>query len=119
LTAHISEIEEHSETVPASVELLLGDMDSDSAVCTPATLGGKMYIPSTEIQVVDLYTVGSEEPNEFETSPFPEVPFVYGVTLNGPGGNIVCIWGVFDSGAMVNATCLSIYGKVKHRLSAL
>ena len=78
-----------------------------------------MYVPSTEIQVVDLYTVGSEEPDEFEISPFPEVPFVHGVTLNGPGGNIVRIRGVFDSGAMVNAMCSSVYGKVKHRLSAL
>jgi hypothetical protein len=94
-------------------------MDSDSAVCTPTTPGAKMYIPSTEIQIVDLYTVGSEEPDEFEISPFPEVPFVHGVTLNGPGGNIVRVRGVFDSGAMVNAMCSSVYGKVKHRLSAL
>ena len=105
--------------VPASVESPLGDMDLDSAVCTPNTPGAPMYIPSTEIQVLDLYTVGSEEPDEFKISPFPEVPFVHGVTLNGLSGSIVCVRGVFDSGAIVNAMCSSVYSRVKHRLSAL
>ena len=78
-----------------------------------------MYIPSTEIQVLDLYTVGAEEPEEFAINPFPEVPFVHGVTLNGLSGSIVHVRGVFDSGAMVNAMCSSVYSRVKHRLPAL
>ena len=105
--------------VPASIESPLRDMDLDSAVCTPNTPGAPMYIPSTKMQVLDLYTVGSEEPDEFEISPFPEVPFVHRVTLNSISGSIVRVWGVFDSGAMVNAMCSSVYSRVKHRLSAL
>lgn len=119
LTAHISEIEEQTEAVPACVESALGDKDSDSTACTPATLGTKMYIPSTEIQTVDLYTVGSEEPDEFEISPLPEVPFVHGIAVNGPKGSIVRVRGVFDSGAMVNAMCSAVYDSIKHRLSPL
>ena len=119
MTAHISEIEEQTEAVPACVESALGDKDSDSTACTPATLGTKMYIPSTEIQTVDLYTVGSEEPDEFEISPLPEVPFVHGITVNGPKGSFVRVRGVFDSGAMVNAMCSAVYDSIKHRLSPL
>ena len=89
-------------------------MDLDSAVCTLNTLGAPMYIPSTEIQVLDLYTVGVEELEEFTISPFLEVPFMHGVTLNSLSGSIVRIWGVFDSGAMVNAMCSSVYSRVKH-----
>ena len=78
-----------------------------------------MYIPSTEIQTLDLYTVGSGEPEEFEISPFPEVPFIHSIALSGLNGGIVQVRGVFDSGALVNAMCSSVYGNIKHRLSAL
>jgi hypothetical protein len=119
LTTHAPEIEKHDEKVPASVELPLGDTDLDSPVCTPTTTGAELYTSPTEIQVVDLYTVGSDEPEEFKISPFTEVPFVHGISLNGPKGSVVHVRGVFDSGAMVNAMCSSVYNKVKHRLSAL
>ena len=115
MTAHISNIEEQEEIVPAHVESPHGDKDSDSTACTPA----EMYIPSTEIQTLDLYTVGSGEPEEFEISPFPEVPFIHSIALSGLNGGIVQVRGVFDSGALVNAMCSSVYGNIKHRLSAL
>jgi len=63
--------------------------------------------------------VGSEEPDEFQLTPFPEVPFVHGIALNGPNGSVVRVRGVFDSGAMVNALCSAVYDKIKHRLSKL
>ncbi|KIM79279.1 hypothetical protein PILCRDRAFT_74433, partial [Piloderma croceum F 1598] len=69
--------------------------------------------------IVDLYTVGSEEPDEFEISPLPEVPFVHGIVVNGPHGSVVRVRGVFDSGAMVNAMCSAVYDNIKHRLALL
>jgi hypothetical protein len=115
LTAHIKEIEEQEEIVPAHIESPCGDKDSDSTACTPNT-GAEMYSTPTEMQIVDLYTVGSEEPEELEINPLPEVPFMHSIALKG---GIVCIWGVFDSGAMVNAMCSSVYKIIKHKLSAL
>jgi len=108
LTAHISEVEE-METVPACVESAPRDKDLDSTTCT---------LPA-ELQIVDLYTVGSEEPDEFEINPLPEVPFVHGVAVNGPRGSVVRVRGVFDSRAMVNAICSAVYDNIKHRLSPL
>lgn len=109
MTAHIKEIEEQEEIVPAHIESPCGDKDLDSTACTPPN----------ELQIVDLYTVGSEEPNEFEISPLPEVPFIHGIAVNGPRGSVVRVRGVFDSGAMVNAMCSAIYDKIKHRLAPL
>ena len=97
------------ETVPACVESASRDKDLDSTACT--TLN--------ELQLVDLYTVGSEEPEEFGINPLPEVPFVHGIAVNGPRGSIVHIRGVFDSGAMVNVMCSTVYDEIKHRLSPL
>ena len=105
--------------VPACVKSASGDKDLDSTACTLENLGTKVYILPTELQSVDLYTVGSEEPDELEISPLPEVPFVHGITVNGPQGRIVRVWGVFDSGAMVNAMCSAVYDSIKHRLSPL
>ena len=105
--------------VPACVESASGDKDLDSTACTLENLGTKVYIPPTELQTVDLYTVGSEDPDELEISPLPEVPFVHGITVNGTQGRIVRVRGVFDSGAMVNAMCSAVYDSIKHRLSPL
>ena len=80
-------------------------MNLDSTVCTLTALGTKLYKLSIEIQAIDLYTVGSEEPDKFKINPIPEVPFVHGITLNGPKASVVCVRGVFNSGAMVNALC--------------
>lgn len=106
--ARMDEIEEKEKMVPAHIESPCGDKDLDSTACTPPN----------ELQIVDLYTVGSEEPDEFEISPLPEVPFVHGIAVNGPRGSIVRIRGVFDSGAMVNAMCSAIYDNIKHRLQS-
>ena len=106
--AHISEVEE-METIPACVESAPGNKDLDSTACT---------LPA-ESQIVDLYTVGSEEPDEFEINPLPEVPFVHGVAVNGPHGSVVQVRGMFDSGEMVNAMCSAVYDNIKHRLSPL
>ena len=90
LMAHINEIEE-IDMVPTCIELASGDKDLDSTACTLENLGTKVYIPPTELQIVDLYTVGSEEPDKLEISPLPEVPFMHGITVNGPQGHIVCV----------------------------
>ena len=79
LTAHISDIEEHIKPVPICVESALGDNNLDSAACTPPT----------ELKPVDLYAVGSEEPEEFKIDPLPEVPFVHGIAAHGPCGSVV------------------------------
>ena len=63
--------------------------------------------------------MGSEEPYKFKINPFPEVLFVHRITLNGPKGSVVHVRGVFDSGAMVNTLCSSVYNKIKHQLSKL
>src|ERR1700736_4196034 len=111
--AHIEEIEEQEEIVSTHIESLHGDRDSDSTACTP-NMGTKMYSTPTKVQIVDLYAVGSEEPEEFEINPLPEVPFVHSITLRGTEGRIVCVRGMFDSGAMVNTMCSSIYETIKH-----
>lgn len=77
-----------------------------------------MYSTPTEMQIIDLYAVGSE-PEEFEINPLPEVPFVDSITLKGTEGRIVRVRGVFDSSTMVNTMCSSVYNKIKHMLSAL
>jgi hypothetical protein len=107
------------ETVPERVESPLGDKDSDTTDQTPDMPGAELYIRSNEIQVADLYNVGSEEPKEVEIKAFKEVPFVHPIILNGPRGENIRVRGVFDSGAMVNAMCTAVFAKIKHRLSAL
>lgn len=46
-------------------------------------------------------------------------PFVHGVKLHGPKGEIVRIKGVFDDGAMINAIDSGIFEKIKRRLRKL
>ena len=95
------------------------DKDSDSTACTPTDQGAEMYSTSTKIQTIDLYTVGLEEPDEFEINPFSKVPFMHSIALKGTKGRIVHVQGVFDSGTMVNAMCSSVYENIKHKLPAL
>ncbi|KAF8868433.1 hypothetical protein BD779DRAFT_1793882 [Infundibulicybe gibba] len=45
------------------------------------------------------------------------VPFVHGVELEGPNGEIVRIRSVFDDGAMVNAIDKKLHTKIKERLT--
>lgn len=77
------------EMVPERVESPLGDKDSDATNQTPDMLGAEMYIPSTELQVADLYNVGSEEPNEVEIASSAEVPFIHPIIINSPRGENV------------------------------
>ncbi|KAF8878603.1 hypothetical protein BD779DRAFT_1447532, partial [Infundibulicybe gibba] len=46
------------------------------------------------------------------------VPFVHGVELGGPNGEVVRIRSVFDDGAMVNALDSKLYETIKGRLAA-
>ena len=107
--AHIDEIVEKERIVPMHTRSLCGDKDLDSTTCTSPN----------ELQLVDLYTVGSEELEEFKIHPLPEVPFVHRITVNGAHGCIIHIRGVSSSSAMVNAMCSTVYDKIKHRLSLL
>ena len=75
--------------VPACIKWASGDKDLDSTACTLENPGTKVYIPPTGLQIVDLYTVGSKEPDKLEISPLPEVPFMHGITVNGLQGHIV------------------------------
>ena len=79
-----------------------------------------MVIPDTKVMynktknsiVFDLYEVGS--PREGGTS----LPFVHGVELAGPKGEVVRFRSVFDDGALVNAIDETPYRTLKGRLSA-
>ena len=80
-----------------------------------------VVIPDTEIMyneakntiVFDLYEVGSQR--EGETSH----PFVHGVELAGPKGEVVRFRSVFDDGALVNAIDETLYRTLEGRLTAL
>ncbi|KAJ7137883.1 hypothetical protein C8R44DRAFT_607176 [Mycena epipterygia] len=72
-----------------------------------------MYIP-LESHIVDLYTVGIERGPK-RTS----VPFICGIELEGPKGEIVRIRALEDGGAMVSAMCTALYEREKHRIGAL
>lgn len=69
---------------------------------------------TNESHIIDLYTVGTksdEQRNERKIK-----PFVHQVQLLGPQGEIVCVWGLFDEGAMREAMSTTMFNKVKHRL---
>ena len=82
-----------------------------------------VVIPDTQIMyneadspnhdIFDLYEVGSLRDKE------ASVPFVHGVELAGPRGEIVRFRSVFDDGALVNAIDETLYQTLKGRLSAL
>ena len=64
--------------------------------------------------VIDLYTVGEKDGNTATTR-----PFIHQVELQGTKGGLVYLKGLFDNGAMVNAICSSIFGKLSHVLGHL
>ena len=62
------------------------------------------------IHFADIYTVGSEsKEKELEDSQ----PFVHGVKLHGPKGEIDRLKGVFDDGAMINAMDSRVFEKIE------
>ncbi|KAJ7115618.1 hypothetical protein C8R43DRAFT_1155206, partial [Mycena crocata] len=72
-----------------------------------------MY-PSSESQTVDLYAVGIEEEPR-RTS----VPFICGIEVEGPKGELERIRALEDDGAMVNAMCTTLYEVIQHRIGRL
>ena len=72
-----------------------------------------MYTKAENSNIFDLYEVG--ELKEEETSN----PFVHGVELAGPKGEIVRFRSVFDDGASVNAIDETLYQTLRSRLTAL
>ena len=75
-----------------------------------------MYSVERNNNISDLYGVGSQRnKNSGETS----IPFVHGVELSGPKGEIVRFRSVFDDGALANAIDEKMYLTSKNRLSAL
>lgn len=78
-------------------------------------LDTSMYNESSgnEHQIVDLYGIGNANRSH------KSVPFVHGVELEGPKGEVVRMRSVFDDGAMVNAIDSDIFSQVKGRLSPL
>ena len=72
-----------------------------------------MYSKLDNTNVFDLYEVGSMQEGE------ASLPFVHGVELSGPKGEIVRFRSVFDDGALVNAIDEILYRALKGRLVAL
>ena len=79
-----------------------------------------MVIPDTDnmytaenTSVFDLYEVGGLQEGE------ASLPFVHGVELSGPKGEIVRFRSVFDDGALVNAIDETLYLALSRRLTAL
>ena len=123
------EEEEKRVEVPEHAEPLLGDKTRHASVTYTPTRG-EGALPLTEIVVVipdtdnmystaqnpnvfDLYEVGTLQQGEVS------LPFVHGVELSGPKGEIVRFRSVFDDGALVNAIDETLYLALKNRLSAL
>jgi hypothetical protein len=44
-------------------------------------------------------------------------PFIHGVALRGPKGEVVHFWRVFDDGSSISAIDSKVFAMVKHRLS--
>jgi hypothetical protein len=72
-----------------------------------------MYNKSDNANVFDLYEVDSLRVGE------ASIPFVHGVEIAGPKGEIVRFRSVFDDGALVNAIDETLYHALKGRLAAL
>ena len=71
-----------------------------------------MYNEAENSNIFDLYEVGDLKGEEAS-------PFVHGVELAGPKGEIVRFRSVFDDGASVNAIDETLYHTLKSRLTAL
>jgi hypothetical protein len=104
----------------------LGDiLQLSNAKCTPSRGEGvlpidEVVIPDTDLysdtpeyKIYDLYGVDGMDNIEQQSD-----PFVHGVQLKGPWGEVVCLQSVFDSGAMVNAIDSKIFDQVKTRLAS-
>ena len=109
--------------VPECEMAPLRDMDSAPTKCiSKGEMEGSRWkgdIPNAVscndriIHFADIYTVGSEsKEKELEDSQ----PFVHGVKLHGPKGEIVRLKGVFDDGAMINADRKSTRLNSSHRI---
>jgi hypothetical protein len=72
-----------------------------------------MYNEAKNTNVFDLYEVGGLRAREVSN------PFVHGVELAGPKGEVVRFRSVFDDGALVNAIDETLYRTLKGRLTAL
>ncbi|KAJ7606297.1 hypothetical protein DFH06DRAFT_1019442, partial [Mycena polygramma] len=66
-------------------------------------------------QVVDLYAVGIERTGAKRAS----VPFMCGIEVEGPRGEIERVRALEDDGAMVNAMCTAMYEAIQHRIGEL
>ncbi|KAJ7082085.1 hypothetical protein B0H15DRAFT_785971, partial [Mycena belliarum] len=66
-------------------------------------------------QIVDLYAVGLEEREMQRASE----PFVCGIEVEGPRGELVRVRALEDDGAMVNAMCTAMYAAIRHRIGEL
>jgi hypothetical protein len=73
-----------------------------------------MY-PASNTQVVDLDAVGIEEREPKCAS----VPFICGIEVEGPRGELERIRALEDDGAMVNAMCTALYKVIRHRIREL
>ena len=72
-----------------------------------------MYTKSDNANVFDLYEVDSLRVEGASN------PFVHGVEIAGPKGEVVRFRSVFDDGALVNAIDETLYHTLKGRLAAL
>jgi hypothetical protein len=68
-----------------------------------------------ESHIVDLYAVGIEEHEPKRAS----LPFICGIEVEGPWGELERIRALEDDGAMVNAMCTALYETIRHRIGAL
>ena len=72
-----------------------------------------MYNETMNSNIFDLYEVGDLREED------GSLPFVHGVELAGPKGEVVRFRSVFDDGASVNAIVETLYQTLKGRLMAL
>ena len=97
----------HAECTPGSGE---GVLPTDDEVIPDTST---LYSHSREMNILDLYSVGDPERTR------RSVPFVHGIQLKGPKGEIVRMRSVFDDGAMVNTIDCGVFTQVENHLSPL
>jgi hypothetical protein len=68
-----------------------------------------MHSKHSQIEIFDLYGVGTAEREEKNS-----VPFVQNFQLRGPRGEVVRTPGIVDDGALVAALDSKFYETVKH-----
>ena len=72
-----------------------------------------MYNETTNSNIFDLYEVGNLREED------GSLPFVHGVELAGPNGEVVRFRSMFNDRASVNAIDKTLYQTLKGRLMAL